>query len=86
MFYVRFRSVTINVENRIFNCPATIFVLEMNEHNGEWRKHTNKEYMWKIIRDDTVMCRSFNIRKGTSQKNLHRCENLSFYGVCDVGR
>ena len=35
MFYTRFRSVTINVENKIFNCPGTIFALEINEHNDE---------------------------------------------------
>jgi hypothetical protein len=86
MFDTRLKSVTINVENGIFNCPVTVFVLEINENNGEWNKHTNKECIKKIRRDDTVMSTSFNIRQGTRQKNLPRCENLTFYGAWDVGR
>jgi hypothetical protein len=86
MFDTRFRSVTINVENRIFNCPVIIFVLEINKNNGEWGKHTNKECIRKIRRDVTVMSTSFNIRQGSRQKNLPRRENRTFNGACDVGR
>ena len=35
MFYTRFRSVTISMEYRTSNYPATIFALEINERDGE---------------------------------------------------
>ena len=78
MFYARFRSRTITMANRIFNCPATIFALEINEHNGEWGKHTRKECIWKIRRDDTLMSISFNIRQGMTARNYTAVRTLHF--------
>jgi hypothetical protein len=72
-------------EYKITNCPATIFALAVNIHNGERGKHTSNECIGEIRRDDIVISTSFNIRQGTIARRTYTAVR-TYHFVMSAGK